>query len=575
MHPVLLSLANIDAGVRMKATSRAFALIAYLPIVSFHDATDHDQSVLKAQLFHSCLNTILEPLKIAERHGVKMADTEGEIRTVHTPLVAWISDYPEQQLLAGVASNQSPITTASIKEFGDPNPHQPRTRNYTLSLIDKALAEVPLMARNGDGNTLEPFWKACHTRGLNGVTQPIWKDWGEACPSIFLPHDALHGLHKFFYDHVVKWVINIITGPELDKRLQTLQRRLGVRHWASGVSKLKQVTGREHRELEKVIIAAINGAVHPDVMRALRAIVDFIFQSQNIVFYGETFHALDEALREFHHFKSSIITAGGRRGKKGVINHFQIPKLEMLQTVTRTARLLGAPYQWTSDTTERCHITHVKTPYRMSNKRNFHEQCVRYMDRKEKMEVFGLYTALKHHGASLLNEMVTEANTMVDHYPEQTWLSHVLPKEELSSQIHIRNRATLFDRKPTLITDDEMTAIYTNLRPHIKLPLDQIAIQYGLPDLYDTLKDYFDTSHSTTLGGSRRSHGDFELPFSSCDVWLNLRIQQRSYQDQRIISPSQTVQALPPSVELPHGRCHTVLVAGENGNQTFSVNGGM
>jgi hypothetical protein len=35
MHPVLLSLANIDTGVHMKATSHAFALAAYLPIPKF------------------------------------------------------------------------------------------------------------------------------------------------------------------------------------------------------------------------------------------------------------------------------------------------------------------------------------------------------------------------------------------------------------------------------------------------------------------------------------------------------------------------------------------------------------
>ena len=36
----------------------------------------------------------------------------------------------------------------------------------------------------------------------------------------------------------------------------------------------------------------------------------------------------------------------------------------------------------------------------------------------------------------------------------------------------------------------------------------------------------------------------------------------------------QTVQALPPSRDLPYGRCNTVLVTGDNGDQTFSVNGG-
>ncbi|KAG6903548.1 hypothetical protein DXG01_016977, partial [Tephrocybe rancida] len=68
-------------------------------------------------------------------------------------------------------------------------------------------------------------------------------------------------------------------------------------------------------------------------MRTLRALLDFIFQSQNLVFYNETCEALSAALSEFHDNKQAIIDAGGRRGTKGIINHFHIPKLEMLHII--------------------------------------------------------------------------------------------------------------------------------------------------------------------------------------------------------------------------------------------------
>ena len=102
-----------------------------------------------------------------------------------------------------------------------------------------------------------------------------------------------------------------MTGPEFDARFKSLQPRVGVRYWDQGISKLKQVTGCKYRELEKVFIAVINGGVPPLVLHALCALLDFIFQSQNPLFYGETFHALAEALREFHWYKDSIIQAGG------------------------------------------------------------------------------------------------------------------------------------------------------------------------------------------------------------------------------------------------------------------------
>ncbi len=102
---------------------------------------------------------------------------------------------------------------------------------------------------------------------------------------------------------------------------------------AQGVSELKQVTGSGHRELEKVFIAAINGGVNPQVMQAMRSLLDFIFISQSLLFSEETLVTLSDSLHNFHLSKESILKAGGRQGKKGSINHFCIPKLEMLHVI--------------------------------------------------------------------------------------------------------------------------------------------------------------------------------------------------------------------------------------------------
>ncbi|KAI5988856.1 hypothetical protein F5J12DRAFT_691482, partial [Pisolithus orientalis] len=46
MHPLLLLLVNIHAGVHMKATSHAFALATYLPILKFHNVPPAVQAIL-------------------------------------------------------------------------------------------------------------------------------------------------------------------------------------------------------------------------------------------------------------------------------------------------------------------------------------------------------------------------------------------------------------------------------------------------------------------------------------------------------------------------------------------------
>jgi len=66
--------------------------------------------------------------------------------------------------------------------------------------------------------------------------------------------------------------------------------------------------------------------------------------------------------------------------------------------------------------------------------------------------------------------------------------------------------------------------------------------------------------------GQRKSTSKCQLPFSYVHVWNNFRIQQHSSQDSHILLPSRTIQALPPSANVPHGRCNTVLVSDTDGS---------
>jgi hypothetical protein len=569
MHPVLLSLANIEAGVRMKATSHAFALAAYLPIPKFLNVTPQVHAVLSARVYHICISTIMEGLKLADAHGAVMSDPNGAQRLCHTPLVSFIGDLPEQRVITCVLSNQSPISEASSSQFGDSDPHPRRTRELILDRIDRAcLAASP--------DSVPEFIKVCEPLGLNGVYQPFWRSWGNADPSKFLTPDALHQWHKFSFDHILKWVINIIGGDELDRRMAALQPRVGERHWANGISKLKQCTGREHRDFQKVIVAVAAGGVHSHVIRAIRALIEFIFQAQSLLIYDEHLHALREALREFHFYKNAIVHHGGRRGKKGPILHFNIPKLELMQGVVESVRWMGAPYQWTSDITERCHITHVKTPYRMSNRRNFHEQCTRFMDRIEKTRIFNLYTSLKAGNAGLLNEMINEASEVAQHYPETLWLSHVLSPDEINVGHNTpRSSVSLFSKTRSHLSDDNTTAFLVTGQPHIRNVLvDDATVQFRLPDLRGALGDFFvlNLAHAARRG-HRRSQPNCLLPFSHVNIWTNFRMQQHSAQDPRILLPTRTVQALPPSDTMPYGRCNIVLVndVDGTGDQTSST----
>lgn len=72
----------------MKATSHSFALAAYLPIPKFPDVTSAPlHATLVAQVYHTCMDIIMENLQVTEKDGVWISDPNGFLRMVRTPLV--------------------------------------------------------------------------------------------------------------------------------------------------------------------------------------------------------------------------------------------------------------------------------------------------------------------------------------------------------------------------------------------------------------------------------------------------------------------------------------------------------
>jgi hypothetical protein len=122
-------------------------------------------------------------------------------------------------------------------------------------------------------------------------------------------------------------------------------------------------------------------------------------------------------------------------------------------------------------------------PYCWSNRCNFHEQCVCYMDHIEKMHLFALYTSLKSNSACLLNEMVDVVSDVANHYPEGTWLSHILPpnKNTFVSQVL---KLTLFIKGCSHLSDNNHAAFLVNKAAHVcSLTVDKASQLFNIPDL--------------------------------------------------------------------------------------------
>jgi len=398
MHPLFISIGNIPGHVRMAATSHAWRCVAFMPIPKF-DAPKGCQSVLQNRVWHKCVEIVTAGLQYLARSGGFMPDPHRYQQLCFTPLVAWTTDLPEQLMIACVSKSASPITEATHKQFGDAHCSPPRTGELTLNCIAELIQKV-------DPWNLAAFLKKVRTLYLNGVHLPFWRKYLFANPSIFLLPEILHACHKFFFDHILPWCKELL-GTELDARYKCHHKRVGVRHFASGVSHVKQMMGREHCDIQRTLVAMIAGHVPPRFLRVICALIDFIYQAQSPVHTESSIQEMESSLREFHDHKDAIIEAGARRTKAaGTKTDFNILKLELFHSFATAIRNNGGLIQYTADVSERLLITHCKHPFDHTSKnKDFAEQVIRILDREEVMRQFDVYTLLCSGDVSLTNTM--------------------------------------------------------------------------------------------------------------------------------------------------------------------------
>ncbi|KAI6104851.1 hypothetical protein EDD16DRAFT_1736785 [Pisolithus croceorrhizus] len=481
MHPLFLTIANINSKVRMKATSHAWACIAYTPTLDFITNSEF-HSVLEARVWHRCVDIVCTGLKLAARTGTFMSDPNNATRYCFTPLAAYTADLPEQLMISCV-----------------------------------------------DPWKLQVFLPEAKKQKLSG--------------------ELLHFGHKMFFDHPFKWCKELLGHDEIDTRYRIQHKRIGTRHF-NGVSQVNQMTGHEHRDLQRTIVATIAGLAEPDFVYAIRAIVDFLYRAQAPTFMSSAIHAMEESLREFHMHKDSILRAGVWRGKSKEIGHFQIPKLELLQSFGRSIRNVGSLIQYSADVSERLLITHCKDPFTRTNRQrnSFTEQIVLRLDREESIRRFDLYSLLLERDANLTNMLCSESN--VSSYVDLTadWLQHVAP-EEVS---HFHGPRTFRNHfLKGIVSDDSTTAFHITVKPdYADKSSNYLATTYNLPDFPLLLWNYIDG-----IPGDHRCLGGRLLK-----GWTKFRLQLRSHHRPSNIIPSQQVQALPPSTEHPLGKCDAVLV---------------
>ncbi|OBZ73048.1 hypothetical protein A0H81_06618 [Grifola frondosa] len=359
-YPLYASIGNVNNTVR-RAHRNAVALIGFLAlrkICKAHRdyANDANFRKFRRQLFHTSLSHILQPLKPGMTTPEVTRCADGHFRRVIYGLGPYIADYPEQALLACIVQGWCPRCTALNNDLDGAGGGR-RTREHTEALV----ADFELGV----------LW---NEYGLIGDIVPFTNDFPRADIHELIAPDILHQLVKgTFKDHLVDWIEQYLVQEhgnaqaqvilaDIDRRIAVVPPFSGLRNFHEGRG-FKQWTGDDSKALMKVYLAAIVSYVPREMVRTIRAFIEFCYLVRRNVHTPSTLRQLEDTLERFYANRGIFQATGVRE-------NFNLPRQHSLRHYRRLIWAFAAPNGICSSITESKHIEAVKDPYRRSNRFN-------------------------------------------------------------------------------------------------------------------------------------------------------------------------------------------------------------
>jgi hypothetical protein len=385
-YPVYFTIGNIPKDIRRKPSRRAQLLVGYIPTTRLeHMKNLTARRRALANLFHWCMDIILAPIKTYGETGIAMMSGDGVWRRCHPVLAAFVGDYPEQALVTCTYSGRCPKCTVPNDQLGD---------FIMFPLRDPGKAFETYALADGDATQ---FHAACRAVGLKPVYHPFWESLPFSNIFLSITPDILHQLLQGVMKHLVAWVKKpSVFGPEeIDARCRRLPPNHNITPFTKGITKLSRVSGQEHKNMCRILLGLIVDLRLPDgqspvrLVRAIRALLDFLYLSQYPSHTTDTLSRLNDALSRFHDNKNVLVDLGTRA-------HFNFPKLHSLIHYASSITLYGTTDNYNTEQSERLHIDFAKDAYRATNRKDEYPQMTKWLERSEKIKCHAAYIQSQH-----------------------------------------------------------------------------------------------------------------------------------------------------------------------------------
>ncbi|KAJ2920920.1 hypothetical protein H1R20_g16176, partial [Candolleomyces eurysporus] len=382
-YPLYMTIGNIPKEIRRRPSYRAYVLLAYLPTSRFSHITNqasHRRCGLN--VYHSCMSTILVPLVKEGTKGTLMANSSGVAYQTHPLYACFIGDYPEQVQGACTITGDCVGCPASRNELGEFNIDSVNNSWRPLTPILVALKNIE---KDPIG-----YRELAKELRVKPIPEPFWKNLLYANIYQSITPDVLHQLYQGFAKHLISWVTVTCGSAEINARCCRLPPNHNVHLFLKGITTLSRVSGKEHAQMCQILLGLVidiqlpNNVSNNPFLKAIRAVLNFLYLAQYPVHTSETLQLLEDALSKFHKHKHIFVTLGVRKD-------FNIPKLHFASHYVRCIKLMGTTDNFNTEYTERLHIDLAKDAYHATNHKDKYTQMTRWLEQKEKISCHNQY----------------------------------------------------------------------------------------------------------------------------------------------------------------------------------------
>jgi len=371
---VYLTIGNIPKDIHQKPSRHAQILVGYIPTTKLdgmENKTGRRHTL--ANLFHSCMQKVLGPIGSVSETSLEMMSGDGIWRQCHPIFAIFIGNYPEQALVTCTFNGQCPKCLVPCGQLGEYN-------SFLLHIQSSMISTYHL----ADGD-MRQFHQTCREAGVKPVVNPFWASLplGDIFVSITL--DILHQMLQGMVKHLIQWLIGIFGPSVIDAQCKSIPPNHKILIFSKGITILSCVMGKEHKKICGFLLGLIVNLPVPGGMDSLRmvkavhALLDFLFLAQFQSHTSDTLSQLEDSLVAFHNNKAIFVDLG-------IWEDFNILKLHGLLHYALSIHLFGTTDNYNTKQSERLHIDLAKNAYHATNHKDEYSQMTVWLERHKKIQ---------------------------------------------------------------------------------------------------------------------------------------------------------------------------------------------